>query len=165
VLRSARGLSAIPGFLLVLLALTVVACANGFAGDPAPPIAFGVDSTHALSAVKILLCPGERVVSIALARDVSTKPGFKAGPALWQLEATSASTVATFEPGKPVEGFKTLVAASPPISGVIVVQLRTTSTTAEAGIDTVAEAADSTTLAGQVLDAHLARLVIKNRCD
>jgi len=142
----------------------MVACANGFPGDPAPPVAFGVDSTHALSAVKILLCPGERVVSIALTRDVGTDAGFKAGPVLWRLEATSTSTVATFEPGKPLEGFKTLVPPSLPISGSIVVQLHTTSTTTEAGIDTVAEAADSTTLAGQILDTHLERLVIKNRC-
>jgi hypothetical protein len=152
--------------VLALVALTVVACANGFpGGDPAPPIAIGVNSTHALSVVRILLCPGERVLSLALTRNVSTGVGFKAGPILWQLEATSTSTVATFGPGKPVAGFKTLVAPSLPISGDTVVQLHTTSTTTETAIDTLLEAAGSTTVSGQVLDAHLERVIVKNRCD
>jgi hypothetical protein len=163
-LRSARGRGVTPGFLLALVALLVAGCANGFPGDPAAPVAFDVNATHSLSAVKVLLCPGERVLSIAVTRNVTTNAVFKAGPVLWQIDAIGASTVATFEPGKPIAGFRVVVAPSLPITGRIGVDFRTTLTTTGAGTDTLAVPAGSTTLAGQVLDAQTERRVIKDRC-
>ena len=149
--------------MLALVALLASGCAHGLPGDPAPPIAFSVNASHALSAVKVLLCPRERVMSIVLSRDVGTDAA-KAGPILWWIDATGASTAATFEPGKLVEGFRTVVAASLPITGSIVADLRTTSATFEDVTDTSLAPAGSTLLSGQTLDSKLEQLVIKDRC-
>ena len=149
---------------LVFVAFLVAGCANGFPGDPAPPIAFGVNATHALSELKVLVCPGERVTRITLTRDVSPNAVFKPGPVLWQIEATGKSTVATFAPNKPLAGFHTVAADSLPITGRIVVDVRTTSGTFDSGTDTTNVPADSILLSGQVLDSKLEQLVIKNRC-
>lgn len=159
-----RGRSVRTAFTLVSVALLSAGCANGFPGDPAPPIAFSVNATHALSAVQVLLCPGELVTSITLTRDVSSNAVAKPGPVLWQIQASGKSTLATFEPNKPIEGFHTVAAGSLPITGRIDVDVRTTSGTFDSGTDTSNVPADSILLSGQVLDNKLEQLVIKNRC-
>jgi hypothetical protein len=151
-------------FAVMVMAVLVGGCTNGFPGDPGPPVAFEVDATHDLSAVEVVVCPGERVLSIAVTRDVSTNGPFKPGPVLWQLDATGSSTADTFHLAEPTEGFRTTVPESTLIVGRIGVELRTTLTTAEAGTDTADLQVNSMSLSGQMLSDSVAKAFRKNRC-
>lgn len=151
-------------FAVTAVALLLGACTNGIPADPGPPVAFEVDATHDLSAVQVVFCPGERVLSIAVSRDVSTNGPVKPGPVLWQLDATGTSTADTFNLGERIEGFRTTVPQSTPIVGRIAVELSTTLTTAEAGTDTASLQPNSMSLSGQILTNSVTKAFRKNRC-
>ena len=103
------------------------------------------------------------MLSIPVTCDVTTNAVLKSGPVLWQLDATGNSAANTFEPGEPVEGFRTTVAGSLPIVGRIGVDLHTTLTTTEAVTDSSKMQANSISLSGQTLTAGVEDAFRKNR--
>jgi hypothetical protein len=136
-------------------------------GDPAPPLAFEAAADQSLSTVEVLTCPGERVLRLTLTRDESTNGVLKPGAVLWEIAATSSSTVAIFQPAKPTAGFATITAPVLPLTGHIDIQVETTMTSMSAGISTDVLRTDAMTLGGAdrtKLTAGLEKTVRHNHC-
>lgn len=118
---------------ILALGLLASAC-TFFPGDPGPPIGVQGSGSDDLGAVLVLLCPGERVLSLTINQDNSGGSEIRPGRVLWKVEALEPSTQSEFLPGTEPPGFHTVVAPASAISGDVVVSVQTTSGTDVDGI-------------------------------
>lgn len=118
-----RGVAAIG-----MAALYASAC-GPFVGDPGRPVAIQGSGSERLGAVLLLLCPGERVVSLQIGKDVGKGSEPKLGDVLWSVEAlepSQPSSLSEFLPGVEPRGFRTLVPAPLDLTGDVAISFWTT---------------------------------------
>jgi hypothetical protein len=78
-----------------------------------------------LAAIAVETCGSERVLDIAVAKDVGgvvTKPG----TTLWEIRSNDESGASLFYIDTPPSGFSVVVAASAPMTGNLAISVRTT---------------------------------------
>jgi hypothetical protein len=119
--------------LLVVVAALVSSC--GFVGDPGPPIALVGTASHSLEAVAILKCSTERVLDVAVSRDVG-KSVVTPGETLWHVRATAQSAASLFYVDSLPPGFAVVTAAQGPLTGDLAITVRTTKYSWQVGITT-----------------------------
>jgi hypothetical protein len=110
---------------VALPGVSVLASCNSV-GEPGPPVAILGTGSSSLDRLAVLTCPGERVLRVAIARDIGN-PIAVPGATLWSIQSDGSSAASQFAvAGPPPPGFKVVVPATGPLSGRVVVLVTTT---------------------------------------